>query len=296
MKHRFHFVLKRWLPFAALLPLALLLTGCRGSLYQDNLSIGGTNMGISPLWIVQIILVIGVLGPVATVILLGVLRPYILPPYYHMKAGQLSIELWVTKRTFPYAALPEAVIAPVAPDLKMNTSAAKVVRDWGASKVQYEANEVAPLKPGDAFLGSGARFRVNWRMTALAVVFDEQKRTNPELFGVGIHTAAKLAAAQGAANLLLPDMTENLMQQPNWVTDAEREAATRQTARLMILSLFPLEGIVTTVKLWMASPEAADIYIEEMERMQDEGLIPPNVPTRVKEDAGLGDGNTARNY
>ena len=286
---------RRTAQWAALGLFALFVTGCQGSLYGDTLTIGGSNTGISPLYIVQAILVIGFLGPIVTVVLLGLLRPFIFPPYYHTKAGELKIELWVSQRTFPYAAMPEAVLAPVAPDLKMNTSAAKVVRDWGASRVQYEANTAAPLKPGDAFLGSGARFRLNWRMTALAVIFDEQKRTNPELFGVALYTAAKLASEQGAANLLIPDITENLMQQPNWVTDADREIATRKTARMVILSLLPLNGVITTVKLWMASPEAADIYLEEIEKMQDEGLLPEQMPTRVKETTVLG-GGTAREY
>jgi len=295
LKFRLNPVLTRVAKLGMLAVFALLITGCTGTLYKDTLSIRGTNTGIPPLYIVQAILVFFFLGPVVTIVALAILRPYIFPPYYRMKSAGLVIELWVTKRTFPYAAFAEAVIAPVGPDLKMNTSAAKVVRDWGASKVQYEANSAAPLKPGDAFLGSGARFRFNWRMTALAVVFDEQKRTNPELFGVAIHKAAELAAQQGAANILLPDMTENLMQQPNWVTDIEREAATRKTARLMVLSLLPLDGVITTVKIWVNNSETADLYIEEMDRMQDEGLVPDHQPTYVKEDTVL-DGNSAQNY
>src|SRR5207237_6521738 len=144
----------------------------------------------------------GFLCPIVTFFALILLRPFVFPPYERISVPGLSIELWVSRRRFPMMALPNALIVPVAPDLKMIFGIAKIARDWGANKVQYEANQVAPLPPGEAFIGTGARFR--YRNTILAVIFDDAKRTTPERMTQCLRRAMQLAAENGADSVMVP--------------------------------------------------------------------------------------------
>src|ERR1700722_10725330 len=100
-------------------------------------------------------------------------KPFIRPAYSVSKNG-LNVKLWVAQRKAPFlmtsAIRNQAMLVPVAPDLKMVFGIAKRVRDYGADMVQNEALKAAPLAPGDAFVGSGARYRFSH--TVLAVIFD----------------------------------------------------------------------------------------------------------------------------
>src|SRR5258707_1084963 len=77
-------------------------------------------------------------------------------PVKRIVVDDTAIELWERERKMPGGA--DAIIVPVAPDLKMSTGVAKWVRDATANTVQYEALKVAPLKPGDVFVGSGGKY------------------------------------------------------------------------------------------------------------------------------------------
>src|SRR5215210_6261909 len=78
-------------------------------------------------------------------------------PLKRIEVGDTAIELWERERKMPGGA--DAIIVPVAPDLKMSTGIAKWVRDATANAVQYEADEAAPLPPGSAFVGAGGKYR-----------------------------------------------------------------------------------------------------------------------------------------
>src|SRR5437588_7749984 len=82
---------------------------------------------------------------------------FIVLPSYRATLHDLTIELFVSQRKLPLLAAADALIVPVGTDLKMVFGVAKMARDRGADIVQVEANRVAPLKPGDAFVGTGAR-------------------------------------------------------------------------------------------------------------------------------------------
>src|SRR5579872_2614144 len=100
----------------------------------------------------------------------------------HVHRNGYNVRLWIAQRKLPFLMSSmvsrQAILVPVAPDLKMVFGIAKRVRDYGADKVQREALKVAPLPAGEAFIGTGARYR--FANTVLAVIFDEYKRTNPE--------------------------------------------------------------------------------------------------------------------
>src|SRR5205814_981953 len=113
------------------------------------------------------------------------------------------------QRKLPFMAAADALIVPVGPDLKMVSGVAKMARDRGADIIQVEANRVAPLKPGDAFVGTGARYR--YRYTALAVIFDDSKRTSAEIITQAVVTAVTKLRAMGARSMVIADMTENLL-------------------------------------------------------------------------------------
>ncbi len=259
---------------AALLLTAIALigaTGCRGSLYNDKMQIPMVPFGIDPMFLVIGIIIFGVLGPLVTVVALYPLIPYVFPPNHKVNIPGLKIELWVSQRKFPYLAFPGGLVVPVAPDLKMIFGAAKIVRDWGGGRAQYEANKAAPLPPGEIFVGTGSRYRF-YGKTILAVIFDEQKRTHPEWIASALKKAAAgMSDGHGSATLMIPDMTENLLTQPNWITEDQRLDTARATARLMLDAILACRGTaVKTVKIWVSDPANADIFIEEMDALVDE--------------------------
>lgn len=254
------------LPLLILASLSL-LTGCQGTLYNDRVNLPFLSEGIYTHYIAQLLLIGALHVPVAAVAV-WVLWSVIFPPYYRMKVGDLKIELWVSQRKYPWVSRAQAFIVPVAPDLKMVFGSAKMARDWGANQVQAEAEKVAPLKPGEVFVGTGSRYR--WQRTALAVIFDNQKRTNPEILATALKNAAHQLASEDITNALLPDLTENLLTQPNWISDEQREATARQAARLTLDALVSSASELKVVRIWCFDPRNADLYIEEMEKWQEE--------------------------
>src|SRR5580700_8474974 len=146
--------------------------------------------------------------------------PITLMPKKRVALQDLTIELWVSRRKLPLVLRAHSIVVPTGPDLKMVFGIAKMVRDMGADVVQHEANRVAPLKPGEAFVGAGARFR--YKFTALAVIFDESKCTSQALISKAMTNAMLMLRERGAKSVVVPDMTENLLTQPNWITEEQR--------------------------------------------------------------------------
>src|SRR5689334_18687687 len=121
---------------------------------------------------------------------------FVVLPKYRAVLHDLTIELYISQRKFPALAHADGLVVPVGPDLKMVFGVAKMARDRGADVIQVEANRVAPLEPGDAFVGTGARYR--YKYTALAVIFDTSKRTSAEIIKQAITTAVSKLRAAGA--------------------------------------------------------------------------------------------------
>ena len=195
-------------------------------------------------------------------------RPLI-RPILRTSIGDLKVNLFVAQRKLPFLLgntlfQNNALLVPVAPDMRMVFGIAKRARDWGADVAQHEALKVAPLAAGDAFLATGARYR--FRYTVLAVVFDEQKRTSPELIRRAVRRGTQLAGERGVTSLILPDMTENLLAQPNWITDAQRTETAQLTAFTLIDTIKACRGMVKTIHLWCWDPRNADIYLDELKR------------------------------
>jgi len=188
-------------------------------------------------------------------------------PTKRVALQDLTIELWVSPRKLPLALRADAIIVPVARDLKMVFGVAKMARDMGADFVQHEAAKVAPLQPGDAFIGTGARFR--YKYTALAVIFDQNKRTSPAVIGQAIGTALNKLRVLGANSVVFPDMTENLLAQPNWITDEQRHTTAAITARMMVDAIVA-GGLMGTVRIWIWDPRNASLFAEELDRVKKE--------------------------
>ncbi len=188
-------------------------------------------------------------------------------PTKRVSLQDLTLELWVSPRKLPLALRADAIIVPVAPDLKMVFGVAKMARDMGADFVQHEAAKVAPLMPGDAFVGTGARFR--YKHTALAVIFDQNKRTSPAIIGQAIGTALNQLRVLGVRSVVFPDMTENLLAQPSWITDEQRCTTAALTARLMVDAVVA-GGLMGTVRIWVWDVNNAPFFEEELERIKKE--------------------------
>ena len=157
------------------------------------------------------------------------------------------------------------MLVPVAPDLKMVFGIAKRVRDYGADMVQNEALKVAPLGPGDAFIGSGARYR--FANTVLAVIFDDNKRTSPEIIARAVRRGCELANQRGCHAIILPDMTENLLAQPNWITEEQRRQTAETAALAMGAALRACRGLMSQYNIWCWDPANADFYMRELKRL-----------------------------
>lgn len=201
---------------------------------------------------------------------LNLATPFILPSL-RVHKYDMHVMLWVARRKLPalVAGAPfltrhTAMIVPVAPDLKMVFGVAKMARDQGASRIQQEALRVAPLTPGQAFIGSGAKYR--YAYTALAVIFDEYKRTSPDLIRTAVRNAAQLANERGATKLILPDFTENLLAQPNWITSGQRRETAEIAAFTTIEAVRACRGMADTVHIWCWNPENAPLYERELKR------------------------------
>jgi O-acetyl-ADP-ribose deacetylase (regulator of RNase III) len=180
----------------------------------------------------------------------------------------MSIELWVRERKFPTGA--GAIIVPVAPDLRMVAGIAKWVRDATANRVQYEALKAAPLAPGQAFVGSGGIYR--FRIAALAVVMDDYKRTTPEWIARGVSHAIRLAREQDVDSVMLPDMTDDLVRQPQSISVEERRATCESVACAMLDGIMDAAGTVETVRIWVHRTELADIYEKALSELEERDM------------------------
>lgn len=192
--------------------------------------------------------------------------PITLMPKKRIVLPDLTIELWVSQRKLPLLLRAHSIVVPTARDLKMVFGVAKMVRDMGADVVQYEANLAAPLAPGEAFVGSGARFR--YRFTALAVIFDESKRTSQALISQAMSNAMRLLKDKGAKSVVVPDMTENLLTQPNWITEEQRRETAAITAHLMVEAILTAGSNIKMVKIWVWDPANAEFFINEMDQIK----------------------------
>ena len=195
----------------------------------------------------------------------------VIQPTMRARSGEMNINLFVAQRKLPFwigntLRQNNALLVPVAPDLRMVFGIAKMARDWGADIAQREALKVAPLQPGDAFIGTGARYR--YRHTVLAVVFDAQKRTSTDLIRQAVRRGAQLAAQQGATSLILPDMTENLLAQPNWITAQQRAETAEIVAFTLVDALKSFKGALKTVHLWCWDPRNVEFYQRELKRVK----------------------------
>ncbi len=203
----------------------------------------------------------------ATLKRLTQLPTFIVLPAYRATLDDLTIELYVSQRKLPFLAGADALIVPVGPDLKMVFGVAKMARDRGADIVQVEANRVAPLKPGDAFVGTGAKYR--YKYTALAVIFDDSKRTSAAIITEAVTTAVTKLRIAGARSVVIADMTENLLAQPNWITQEQRRKTAAITAKILVDAIVACGTNARTVKIWCSEPDNAPFFVQELKQLHD---------------------------
>ena len=144
------------------------------------------------------------------------------------------------------------------------------MRDATAQEIQREALRAAPLPPGEVFVGTGGRFRFGH--TALAVVMDDAKRTSPGWISDAVARAIRLCRAKGASVIILPDFTEDLLRQPQTITDEQRHETCGPIARAMLLGVLAEEDTMETVRIWVWRKEYAGVYLEEINRLDLDAL------------------------
>jgi hypothetical protein len=216
-----------------------------------------------PLWVwIGTAIVAATFGLLLLTIAYDMIRPKPVKTLYH---GDLAIELWVKQRRMPAAG--EAMIVPVAPDLKMVNGIAKWVRDATADDIQRQALTVAPLAPGEVFVGRGGKFRFGH--TALVVVMDDKKVPSTRWITDGVARAITESRAAGANNIILPDFTEDLLRQPQTITEQQRRDSCGPIARAMLAGVIQAGDTMETVRIWVWRKGNEDIYAEEMARLED---------------------------
>lgn len=195
--------------------------------------------------------------------------PPIFRPIYHVAMQDTTVELWVSPRRLPLLLTAGAMIVPVGTDLKMVVGAAKMARDYSGDIIQYEANRVAPLPPGEAFVGTGGRYR--FRYTGLAVIFDPSKRTSPGIIRQAYRNAVEKVYQLGARSVILPDISENISPQPNWITPEVAAATGEAAAVTMMEAVRACRGTVRTIKVWVYDKTNAPVFLREMKRLEQRG-------------------------
>ncbi len=176
-----------------------------------------------------------------------------------------KIELWERERKLPGSS--DAIVVPVATNLKMSTGISKWVRDSTANAIQYEALRVAPMKPGSAFVGSGGKYRFG--NVALAVVMDETKRTSHAWITNAVACSLTLLRNENAEVITIPDFTEDLLRQPKWISDEQRRETCGPIARAILDGVLAGGEDVTHVRIW-AWRGNNDVWKAEIDRLQQE--------------------------
>ncbi len=198
-------------------------------------------------------------------------------PFYRPKMsvslGKSTIHLWVAERKLPgliftplYSGGKLCMVAPVAPDLKMAFSIAKVIRDYSGDLVQYEALSAAPLAQGQAFLGLGAKYK--YAYTALAVIFDEYKRTSTSAIQSALKRSAELASQKGCKGMIIPDFTSNIVPQPNWLQKTAAMKEAESTAASMMSGIAAIRDTMPVIHIWCWCEDYAPFYTRELERLK----------------------------
>ncbi len=185
-------------------------------------------------------------------------------PIQQLKWDGKVVDILVSERRFPRMA--ESVIVPVAPNLKMSYGIAKWVRDATAGKFQIEAERAAPLAPGDAFAGSGGKYR--FQHAIVAVVMDETKRYTAEWIEKSVQSALRLAAERHAHSCLVADMTDDLMRQPQWLSLEERKAICKPVAMAILQGVRKAATSPEEVAIWVWRSDYKDIWMEALSSLE----------------------------
>jgi hypothetical protein len=212
------------------------------------------NISEFPLWV---ILGAGIVALTGVALVFALIYEVVRPkPRKRIRIGDTTVTLWVRERRMPGSA--GALVVPVATDLKMVAGIAKWARDAGADRLQHEADAAAPLAPGEAFVGSGGRYR--FKVGALAVVMDDAKRTSPEWIRDAVATALRAAREKDARSAIVADFTEDLLRQPNWITAEQRRETCGPIARAILDGIVAGGGTLDEVRIWVWRGGNEDIY------------------------------------
>ena len=184
-----------------------------------------------------------------------------------IRIAGMRVEIWNAPRHIPLFLRADCLVAPVAPDLRMVTGATKLARDFGADRIQHEAERVAPLLPGSALLGAGARYRFRW--TALAVIFDENMSTNPQLVQRGLVAATDAAYRQHAKSVILPDLTAHLCPSPNWLPPEQAAEFAELSARILAATIREIGERMNVVRIWLWDADSAGLVTAALLRSAD---------------------------
>jgi hypothetical protein len=79
-----------------------------------------------------------------------------------------------------------------------------------------------------------------------------------------------LSMEEHIGSVMIPDMTENLLAQPNWISEEQRIETAHQTARLMLEAILSCRDLTRNVKIWIWNPDNTQAFIDEMDRLVDE--------------------------
>ncbi len=175
-----------------------------------------------------------------------------------------DVDLIVSERKLPVTA--HGIVAPVGPDLKMLVGVAKWIRDASANTIQQAADLVAPLEVGDAWVGPGGRYRFG--KSVLAVVKDDSNRVSADTITAAFTKALELAALDGLTSIVVPDPTDDLLRQPNWITAEQRRATCAPIAQAVVHAVRKSAHQFDSITIWVWKSGNEDLYQEALEAME----------------------------
>ena len=72
---------------------------------------------------------------------------------------------------------------------------------------------------------------------------------------------------------MIPDMTENLLAQPNWISEAQKAETAQRAARVTLDAALACRDTVDTIKIWVYDAANADAYVAELEKLDEESVV-----------------------
>lgn len=134
-------------------------------------------------------------------------RDYFPKPVQTVRIGKVTVELYVQSHLGRLPA--DALLLPTNRLAWMGQAVGKRVRDEAGNRVEAEARQQAPLEPAGCAVTSGGLLPV--KRIVHVNMLDAQHMCPPELLVRALSAGLDRCGAEGAAAVVIPDFTDQLV-------------------------------------------------------------------------------------